>query len=235
MVNEHDTKQWLHVDLPVTDYVDAWRLQQELVKARAEKRMNDDLVLLLEHPPVFTVGRRGGRENLTVTEDFLREKGIPRIEVERGGNITFHAPGQLVVYPIIKLENAGFDIGEFITRLEDVMLQTASNYGLSAERNSLNRGIWIGSNKLGSIGICVRRGIAFHGLALNVNISLEPFGWINPCGLHGIGVTSLERELSREIPMEQVRATLVRNIEKTFEVRLLETSLQELQGCMSAR
>ena len=231
MVNDRETTRWLYVDLPLTDYMEAWRLQKELVAARTNKTINDDVVLLLEHPPVFTIGRRGGRENLTVTEEFLKEAGIPVVEIERGGNITFHGPGQLVVYPIIRLENAGLDIGEFITLLEEVMLKTASVFGVSAGRSSLSRGIWVGNNKLGSIGICVRRGIAFHGLALNVNLSLEPFGWIYPCGLHGIKVTSMERELFHKLSMEQVRRTMMQAVETTFDVSLIETSLQELQGC----
>jgi lipoate-protein ligase B len=219
--------------LPVTDYMDARRLQKELVAARIDKTIDDDIVISLEHPPVFTIGRRRGRENLTVSEEFLKAQGIPVIDVERGGNITFHAPGQLVVYPIIRLENAGLKIDQYITRLEEVMIQTAAAYGVRATRNSLNRGAWVGNNKLGSIGICVRRGIAFHGLALNVNLELEPFGWINPCGLHGIGVTSIERELSRHLPMDEVRSTMKRTMENAFKVMLVEASLSDLQSRMN--
>lgn len=221
-------KAWLHIDLPVTDYVEAWNLQKNLLAARIKGRLNDDVVISLEHPSVFTVGRRGGRENLTVSEDFLNEKGIPIVDIERGGDITFHGPGQIVVYPIVNLERAGLGIGEYITSLEDLMIRTSAEFGVEPERSDLNRGVWIGKRKLGNIGICVRRGIAFHGLSLNVNLSLEPFGWINPCGLQGIEVTSLEKELSSAVPMDQVRSSVKRNIEQAFNVHLVETSLSDL-------
>jgi lipoate-protein ligase B len=221
--------EWLLVELPVADYVEVWKLQQDLVAAKAEKIIEDDVVLCLEHPRVFTIGRRGGRENLRVSDDFLEREGVPVIEVERGGDITYHGPGQLVLYPIVHLDRARLDIGEFISSLEEVMLDTSAALGVSAERNSLNRGIWVGKNKVGNIGICVRRGIAFHGLSLNVNVALEPFGWINPCGLYGISATSFERELSRTISMDLARETIERSVEKIFEVNLVKTSLIELR------
>ncbi len=224
--------RWLLFELPITDYMEAKGLQLDLLAAKAEKKIEEDIVLLLEHPRVFTIGRRGGRENLIIAPDILERENIPVIDVERGGDITYHGPGQLVVYPIVHLERAGLDIGAFITALEEVMLETASALGVDAERNSLNRGIWIGNNKLGNIGICVRRGIAFHGLSLNVNVSLEPFGWINPCGLQGITVTSIEKELSRKIPMERARETMNRSIEKVFDVKLEKIGLSDLRLCI---
>ena len=221
--------KWLLVELPITDYAQARKLQQDLVAAKADKIIEDEVVVCLEHPRVFTIGRRGGRENLMVDDNFLEREGVSVIEVERGGDITYHGPGQLVLYPIIHLEKAGMGIGEFITSLEEVMLEAASALGVTAERNSLNRGIWIGNSKLGNIGICVRRGIAFHGLSLNVNVALEPFGWINPCGLQGIAVTSIERELSRRVPIEQAREAMKRGVEKVFGVELVETTVPELR------
>lgn len=229
MSNIEYKKKWLHVELPETRYVEAWNLQKDLVQARAGGKIGHDVVLSLEHPRVFTVGRRGGRENLTVSEDFLKQEGIPIVEVERGGDITYHGPGQLVVYPIINLENAGLKIDQYMSRLESVMLKTAAEWGVNANRNSLNRGIWVGDKKLGSIGIAVRRGITFHGLALNVNVSLEPFDWINPCGLHGIGMTSLEQDLRKTLPIDGVRETMMRNIEAVFGIQLVKTALRELR------
>lgn len=227
----HDavSAKWLLIELPIMEYAEARDLQQDVVAAKAEKRIESDVVLCLEHPRVFTIGRRGGRENLRVAADFLGREGVPVVEVERGGDITYHGPGQLILYPIVHLEKAGLGIGDFITSLEDVMLEAASDLGVFAERNSLNRGIWIGDNKLGSIGICVRRGIAFHGLSLNVNVALEPFDWINPCGLQGIAVTSIERELSREVPMERARESMRQGVEKVFGVKLIEIGLPELR------
>jgi lipoate-protein ligase B len=229
------SKKWLLVDLPVTDYEEAWKLQKEIVAAKADKIIGDDVVLCLEHPRVFTIGRRGGRENLMVDDAFLEREGVAVIEVERGGDITYHGPGQLVLYPIVNLERAGMDIGGFITSLEEVMLQSASALGISAERNSLNRGIWTGHSKLGNIGICVRRGIAFHGMSLNVNVALEPFGWINPCGLQGISATSVERELSRTITMEHAREATYRAVQDVFGVELVETTVPELRRRMEGK
>jgi len=230
MSESEKTGKWLYVDLPVTDYVEAWEFQKELAAARADGRIDRNIVLALEHPGVFTIGRRGGRQSLKVTDEFLKEAGAPVIEVERGGDITYHGPGQIVIYPIVNLEAAKLQIGEFITMLEEVMLKTAAAWGVTAERNSLNRGVWVGNNKMGSIGICVRRGVSFHGLSLNVNLSLDPFEWIRPCGLRGIGMTSLERELARKLPMDEVRKTIMRGIEEVFQVELIQTDLSELKS-----
>jgi len=218
-------RKCLYTELTSVDYREAWELQSRLVAARRERRIGTDVFLCLEHPPVFTLGRRGGLENLMVSEDFLRKSGIPVIHVERGGNITFHGPGQLIGYPIIDLHAAKLSVVGYVERLEEVMIRTAADFGIEAERNPLNRGVWVGSNKLGSIGIAIRRGVSFHGFAFNVNLSLEPFGWINPCGLQGVGVTSIERELSEKVSMKQAREAVKHHIETVFEVRLVATSL----------
>lgn len=191
------SRKWFCADLPMLDYRTAWDLQVRLVAARKGGIIGSDVLILLEHEPVFTLGRRGGRENLTVSEAFLEEAGVCVLHVERGGNITFHGPGQLVGYPILDLQAAGLSVTGYVERLEEVMIRTAAEWGVVAERNSLNRGVWAGGRKLGSVGIAIRRGISFHGFAFNVKPSLKPFGWINPCGLKGIEMTSLERELSR--------------------------------------
>jgi len=213
-------KTWLCADLPRLDYRKARELQLELVAARKSGILPSDILLLLEHAPVFTLGRRGGRENLTVSENLLQERGIPVVHVERGGDITFHGPGQLVGYPIINLHAARLTVTDYVERLEEVMIRTAGYWGVRAGRNALNRGIWVGNSKLGSIGIAIRRGITFHGFAFNVNPSLEPFTWINPCGLKGIGITSLERELSRKLSMREVREQVKQNIQAVFDVEL---------------
>jgi len=223
------TNKWLHVELPLTDYMEVWDTQLQLAAARADGRIDTDIVLSVEHPPVFTIGRRGSLENLKVTEDFLKQAGIPVVNVERGGDVTFHGPGQLVVYPIINLENANLKLDTYLDSLEEVMLRTTAVSGVPAGRNSLNRGIWVDDKKLGSLGITIRRGITFHGLSLNVNISLEPFEWINPCGLHGIKMTSLECELSRQLSMKKVRNDLMSNIETVFGIRLVNASLSDLR------
>jgi lipoate-protein ligase B len=222
-------KSWLCLDLPLLDYGEAWQLQAKLVAARRSELLDSNIFLLLEHPSVFTLGRRGGRENLKVPEVFLEQSGIPIFHVERGGNITFHGPGQLVGYGIVDLHAAGISVIDYVTCLEEVMIRTAAHWGVRAERNPLNRGIWVGTNKLGSIGIAVRRGVTFHGFAFNVNLSLEPFSWINPCGLKGIGVTSLARELSCELPITEVRESLKDNLESIFQIQLVSADLTKLE------
>ena len=225
--SEHKT--WLCADLPLLDYGDAWQLQSRIVEARKSASIDSDIFILLEHPPVFTLGRRGGRDNLTVPESFLEKSGIPVFHVERGGNITFHGPGQLVGYPIVDLHAARLGVTEFVERLEEVMIRTAARWGVPARRDPRNRGVWVGDSKLGSIGIAVRRGITFHGFAFNVNVSLEPFSWINPCGLKGIGVTSLELELSRSLPLSDVRAAVKSSVESVFGVNLAPADWPALQ------
>ncbi|GKT10826.1 lipoyl(octanoyl) transferase LipB [Desulforhabdus sp. TSK] len=221
-------KTWLYLDLGLLDYRKVWRLQEQLVAARQSDAVERDVFLLLEHPPVFTLGRKGGRENLTVPESFLEESGIPIFHVERGGNITFHGPGQLVGYGIVHLPSAGLLVVDYVTRLEEVMIRTAAHWGVAAVRNPLNRGVWVGNSKLGSVGIAVRRGVSFHGFAFNANVSLDPFGWIHPCGLKGIGVTSLARELGRPVLLSEVRHALKQNIEDVFQVKLGAAKLKDL-------
>lgn len=222
-------KSWLCVEFPVMEYREAWDLQSHLVAARKERVLDRDLVLFTEHPPVFTLGSNGGLNNLTVPEGFLKKAGIPVIRVERGGDITFHGPGQLVVYPIIDLRAARLPVTHYVEKLEEVMIRTAGDWGVEAERNAANRGVWVGNNKLGSVGIAIRHGISFHGLAFNVNISLEPFGWMNPCGLKGVGITSMEQELSDKVSMSRVRGAMRGHIETVFGAKLVMTSLSELQ------
>ncbi len=219
---------WLYAKLPLTAYVDALRLQHNLVDAKINKTINADIVLLLEHLPVFTLGRRGGRENLTVSREFLEKEEIQVIHTERGGDITFHGPGQVVCYPIVNLKENHIKVVDFVTSLEEIMIRTAAEWGITAERNSLNRGIWIRNNKLGSIGIAIRRGISFHGFAYNVNISLKPFEWTNPCGLKDVRMTSMEQELSQNISMNQVYKSLKNHIKEIFKVDLIKTDLQKL-------
>ena len=219
----------LCLDLPSIDYRDAWEFQTQLVSDRKSNRLDTDIFILLEHPSVFTLGRRGGLENLTLSEDLLKKTGIPVIHVERGGNITFHGPGQLIVYPIIDLRAAGLPVVEYVSLLEEIMIRTVGSWGIKAERNAMNRGIWVGASKLGSVGIAVRRGISFHGLALNVSLALKPFEWIHPCGLEGIGVTSMEEELSQNISMDSVRKTAKDYIEAIFGVNLVTTNLADLR------
>lgn len=223
-------RRWFYVELPAMEYSEAWNLQCQLVTSRKDRIIDTDIVLCLEHPPVFTLGRRGGLSNLMVSEEFLEKAGIPVIQVERGGNITFHGPGQLVIYPIIDLREARLDIVDYVSRLEEVMIRAAADWGIKAERNPMNRGVWVGNNKLGSIGIAIRRGISFHGFAFNINLSLKPFSWILPCGLKRIGMTSLERELSKKVSIRDARETVKHHMGSVFECELVMTGLSELKS-----
>jgi lipoate-protein ligase B len=221
-------KTWLSIDFDRIDYREAWKLQGKLIMARKERILQNDIVLFLEHPPVFTLGRRGGRECMLVSEEFLEKAGVQVIQVERGGNITFHGPGQLVAYPIVDLQTAGIKVVDFVGGLEEVMLRTAENWGIAAERNPANRGIWVGPHKMGSIGIAVRRGISFHGLALNVHTDLTPFSWIQPCGLQDVGMTTMQQETAHKFSMQKVRAVLKKQFETVFGIKLLKTKLSDL-------
>jgi lipoate-protein ligase B len=223
-----DSRTWHLVHLGIVPYSEAWDLQARLVEARVSGSLPNDVVLVLEHPAVFTLGKRGGRENLLVPEDTLARQGIPIVQVERGGNITYHAPGQLVLYPIIHLERAGIKVVDMVDRLEDVMIRTCAEWGVQAGRNPLNRGVWVGLKKIGAIGIAVRRGVSFHGMALNVNIDLTPFGWIQPCGLEGVGVTSMQTESGQDPGMAEVRRLLAQHMQTVFGARLVPADLNHV-------
>jgi lipoate-protein ligase B len=217
------------LDLGLMDYQQAWTLQQKLVCARVEKNFDRDVMLFLQHPAVFTLGRRGGRDNLLVSEAYLRDAGIPVIQVERGGLITFHGPGQIVVYPIVNLHAGRIGVKDFVASMEEAMLQTAAAWGIAAVRNPVNSGIWVGSQKMGSIGIALRKGVSFHGLALNVNLDLTPFSWIQPCGLQGVGMTSMQKELERKLPMGEVLSVLKGGLQSALGISFESCSLRTLE------
>ena len=143
------------VDLGLIDYAAAYSLQLALVEKRRSGQPTDDLFLLTEHPSTFTLGRRGGRQNLMVTEEFLGERHIPLVHIERGGDITFHGPGQLVLYPILHLHQAGLSVAEYVHYLEEVMIRLAAAREVVAGRDPRNHGVWVGDQKLGSVGIAL--------------------------------------------------------------------------------
>lgn len=207
-------------DLGLLSYEEAFDLQQQIVKSMIEEDRSRNTILLLEHPPVFTLGKQGGRENLTVPESFLNSRGIHIVQTQRGGNITFHGPGQLVVYPIIDLFQAGMAVKDFVYCLEEVMIRTCRAFMVTAERDDRNHGIWVGGKKIGSIGLTIRKGISFHGIALNVSNDLTPFSWINPCGLEGVSMTSLAAETERGstiLDMTSVKNTFLREFAVVLE------------------
>lgn len=228
-------RKWVCAEIPSMDYREAWELQLALVDARLSGYSQPDVLLLLEHPQVFTLGRRGARDHLMVSEDFLEKRGIPLLHVERGGDITYHGPGQIVAYPILDLRAHRWGVLDYVGALEEVMIRSLADWGIRSGRNSMNRGVWVGMSKIGSLGIAVRRGISFHGFALNVNTSLEPFRWIHPCGLKGIQATSMKRVLGRGTPMEEVRRAVARHIEEIFSVELERVSVEDIRRLPGVR
>jgi len=217
--------RWTRRDLAIIPYGEALDLQYRLAaKVRSEDKAG--IVLFLEHSPVFTLGKRGGRENLTVSDEFLDKHGVAVFQTERGGNITYHGPGQLVVYPIINLKATGLGVADYVDRLEEIMLRTAGDWYIHAKRNTKNRGIWVGNNKLGSIGIAVKRGITLHGLVLNVVTDLTPFGWINPCGLPDVGIISLAEAGAADATVARVREQLAAHMAAVFNIEWVDTATQ---------
>ena len=204
------------LDLGLTEYTECYRLQQDLATQRHRGEIEQDVVLVTEHHPVFTLGRRGGRENLMVAESFLAERGVQIVHIERGGDITYHGPGQLVIYPILHLKQAGLRVAEYVNLLEELMLRLASHAGVTADRDERNHGIWVKNSKLGSIGIAIRHSVSFHGLALNCNLSLEPFGWVNPCGLTGVSMTSLQKESGQDVGTKDLKPLLADLFQELF-------------------
>lgn len=225
-------EKWLVANLPIMEYPSALELQRKLVRAKTEGGLSADFLLVLEHPAVFTLGRRGGMEHLRVSADFLHRSGIGIHQVERGGVITYHGPGQLIAYPIVDLRTSGLGVAAFVSRLESVMIAVAATFGVEAEINPRNRGVWVGMEKLGSIGITVRRGVTFHGMALNVNTDLTPFSWINPCGLEGVGVTSLAECRNEPLPMDETRQILIRETASAFRVRMEAADLSMIEALL---
>lgn len=221
-LKQESPRSWLAVDMGRVPYGPVRSFQAALVEARNKALIDHNIVLVLEHEPVFTLGRRGAEDSLLVTPEFLGRAGVPLVHTERGGDVTYHGPGQVVAYPIVNLRESRLKVVEFVEKLEEVMILTASNLGVKAVRDPRNRGVWVAGRKLGSVGIAVRRGISFHGLALNVNPDLTPFEWINPCGLQGVHMTSLAGEGARDASPDRVKPMLRRSMEEVFGVSLEE-------------
>lgn len=185
------------IDLGIMEYKRALELQIKTLESKIDQSLSQDRIFFVEHPPVFTLGKRGGEENLTVSREFLNTRGIDLVQTDRGGNITYHGPGQAVLYPIVDLEAKRMGVKDFVWGLEEIMKQTARDFNIEAGRDSLNHGLWVDRSKIGSVGLCIKKGISFHGLAMNINLDLEPFSWMNPCGLSHISVTSVQKELQK--------------------------------------
>jgi len=197
-------------------YADGLDLQAKLVEERKADRIPDTL-LLLEHDPVFTLGRNARRENVLWPEEALRERGFDVFEAGRGGDVTYHGPGQVVGYPIFDLSPDRRDVHRYVRDLEEVMVRACADYGVAASRVAGLTGTWVGDEKIGAIGVRISRWVTSHGFALNVATDLSPFDLIVPCGIEGRGVTSLERLLGRSVPLAEVMDRLAGHVAAVFE------------------
>ena len=204
------------IDLGLIDYEDAYRIQKELVQRRRLGEI-DDTLIIAEHRPVFTIGRAGSRENLLADEKLLAERGIKVLSVDRGGDITFHGPGQLIAYPVIDLASKFTDLHRYLRRLEDVVIEFLSRYSVPAVRSNGKTGVWVGGRKIASIGIGAANWITYHGLSINVNVDLGFFSMIHPCGFKNIEMESLARILGKNIDMEQAKRTLLSSFGGIFD------------------
>lgn len=210
-------------DLGLLEYSRALDLQNKTLQSKIDKTLEEDKIFFVEHPKVFTLGKRGGRENLTVSLDFLRTRGIDVVQTDRGGNITFHGPGQAVLYPVVDLEKNRISVKDFVHGLEEIMKLTAKEFNVDADRDERNHGLWVGNSKIGSVGISIKRGISMHGLALNIHPDLEPFSWINPCGLENVPITSIKKEMEKSnsvsgsaLSMDRIKVSFLTHFSSVF-------------------
>lgn len=222
-------------DLGVHPYKDTWDQQEALLSNAVEiKKKNRDAevptmtenhFLFVEHPPVITLGKSGLPKHLLLNESELQEKGIHFYKTNRGGDITFHGPGQVVGYPILDLENFFTDIHKYLRLLEEMVILTLAEYGLEATRSEGETGVWLDvgtpfARKICAMGVKASRWVTMHGFALNVNTDLRYFDYIVPCGIQGKAVTSLERELKRSVPMTEVKNKLLAHFLHLFIAEL---------------
>jgi lipoate-protein ligase B len=218
-------RAWL-VECGRMPYGQAWALQRALLAARQDDRI-PDTVLLLEHPPVITVGRGGRASNILAPEDALAARGIDVYEVERGGDVTYHGPGQLVGYPILNLRALDEDVVRYVRLLEATLITALEGWAISAERMRGFPGVWVQGAKIAAIGVAVKRKVTLHGFALNVAPDLSHFDLINPCGL-GKPVTSMALVLGRALSLGVVGPAVSRAFEDTFQVTLAPVTIAAL-------
>jgi lipoyl(octanoyl) transferase len=215
-------------------YADGLALQARLVDDRKAGRVVDTL-LLLEHEPVFTLGRNARAENVLVPRDLLRTRGFEVFEVGRGGDVTYHGPGQVVGYPIVDLAPDRCDVHRYVRDLEEVMIRTCADHGVLAGRVPGLTGAWIGDRKVGAIGVRLSRWVTSHGFALNVSTDLAPFGLIVPCGITSRGVTTLEQAAGRAVPVDDVMAGLAAHFACVFGAEIAGGRPKDLAPRAEAR
>ena len=232
-------RNWASVDpircvrLGQVPYEEARATQKSLESLRQDDAIPDTL-LLLEHPPVYTKGRRTTADELPMGEDWYRMQGIEVAETDRGGRVTYHGPGQLVAYPIVSLRPYGDDVHVYVRNLERVMIEALAEHGVEAGLREGLTGVWVGERKIGSIGVHVNRGVTTHGLAVNVNNDLQPFEWVVPCGIEACQVTSLSRERGAEQDLDAFADTLAERFAGVYERRLEWDELVEVTDTVGA-
>ncbi len=220
------------LDLGLTDYAEAWEYQKKIFNKILEKKQKgeptENFLILCEHPHVYTLGKSGDRKNLLVKDQWLKDRGISCYQTDRGGDITYHGPGQLVGYPVFDLDNFSSSVKQFIFEIETVLIRVVKHFGLQCERLEHATGVWLDAGikgkerKITAIGMRIHNKVSMHGFALNVNTDLKYFSYINPCGFQDKGVTSLQKELNREVDMSEVKNFLNKEFELIFEAEMVE-------------
>lgn len=212
------------LDAGTINYERAYGIQSDLASRIYEKDCKG-IILLLEHPPVITIGSNRNQDNLISTEKKLQDAGIVLVCSNRGGDITLHAPGQIICYPVLNLKYFGKDLQLFVHKLEQVVLDTLAAYGIAGRRVKKHRGVFIGNNKIASIGLRVRKWVSIHGFSLNVNIDLSYFQHIIACGLKDFPQVSMSSVLGREIAIDDVKEQIIKSFESVFGIRTVKTVL----------
>ena len=208
-------------------YEDALRLQNRLAEARGGEKIGD-ILLLLQHPPVITMGKSGKVQNVLAPQ-AIQEKGIKVIFTDRGGDVTYHGPGQMVIYPILNLRLHGLSIPGYVWKLEETVIRLLDRFGVKARRIEKLRGVWVENEKVAALGVHLSRWISKHGLALNVNTNLDSFDLINPCGT-GKRATSMARILGRELPMEEIETLIIQCFADVFGVSISQEPMEKLEA-----
>jgi lipoate-protein ligase B len=222
-------RELLVVDLGRQAYADALTLQRELARARIAGAIDQDLLLLVEHPPVITLGRSSKSDHMLASPDYLRQQGVSVFEVERGGDVTFHGPGQLVGYPIIDLKRHRQDLHWYLRQVEELLIDAMATYGLACGRRPQYTGVWIDDRKIASIGVHARDWVTWHGFALNVATDLRYFDLIVPCGIQAVRMTSLRAELPDEaLSLADVTGRVVAAAAAVFDLTPRSVPLAEL-------
>lgn len=220
-------------DLGHIEYKKAWdyqiRLFNSMLEAKDTGENTESRLLFCEHAPVFTLGKNGSRKNLLISDSMMKEKGISFFQIERGGDITYHGPGQITVYPIFDLERIPVSPKEFVFGVESAIIRTIRHYGLAGSRIENAAGVWLDAQhpakarKIAAVGFKIHRKISMHGMALNVNTDLDYFRMIVPCGLSDKGVTSIQKELGHPVDPAEVRQLLIKEFETVFTMKLIKS------------